>query len=358
MPEQKTIALTGGGTAGHVMPHLAMLDDYQRSGWNVIYIGSKGIEKELMAQQKDVTYYTIASGKLRRYFSWQNFTDLFRVAGGTLQSILLMVVRRPRVIFSKGGFVSVPVAVAAWSLRIPVVSHESDLTPGLATKIITRFAARIFYSFPETGKLLPKQKSELVGLPIRAELFSGDRLEGEKICGFKSEDGNLPTVMVMGGSLGAQKINDCLKECLPDLVKTFRIIHITGKGKGIDFTHPRYKAFEFVKDELKHLFALTDLVIARAGANSIFEFLALQKPMLLIPLESGSRGDQIDNAKNFATQGWAQILAEKNLSKESLAKGIEDLKKGADEMRRAQAKAQVGLAREKILQRLRQWMDS
>lgn len=356
--EGKTIALTGGGTAGHVMPHFAMLDDYRRSGWNVIYIGSKGIEKELMSQQKGVTYYTIASGKLRRYFSWENFTDLFRVATGTLQSIALMLRKRPKVIFSKGGFVSVPVAVAAWSLRIPVVSHESDLTPGLATKIITRFAARIFYSFPETAKFLPKQKSELVGLPIRADLFSGNRLQGETLCGFNPEDHDLPTVMVMGGSLGAQKINDCLKECLPELVKHFRFIHITGKGKGIDFVHPRYKAFEFVKDELKHLFAATDLVIARAGANSIFEFLALQKPMLLIPLESGSRGDQIDNAKNFATQGWAEILAEKELTKDTLMQSVERLKAHAHEIKGAQTKAQVGSAREKIMQRLQQWMDA
>lgn len=354
----KTIALTGGGTAGHVMPHLAMLEDFRQAGWRVIYIGSKGIEKELMSQQNGVDFHTISSGKLRRYFSWENFADLFRVFGGTVQSIILMLRKRPKVIFSKGGFVSVPVAVAAWTLRIPVVSHESDLTPGLATKIITRFAARIFYSFPETEKFLPKRKSELVGLPIRADLFSGDRLEGARLCGFSSDMANLPTILVMGGSLGAQKINDCLEKCLPDLVKTFKVVHITGKGKGISFVHPHYKAFEFVKDELKHLFALTDLVIARAGANSIFEFLALQKPMLLIPLESGSRGDQIDNAKNFANQGWAEILAEKDLSKDTLMQSVQNLQNCADEIREAQKRAQVASAREKIMYRLKQWMDA
>ena len=313
MSKEKVIALTGGGTAGHVMPHLAMLDDLNKNGYKLFYIGSNGIEKDIISSES-LEYVQIASGKLRRYWSFQNFLDIFKVIFGTLQSVAILLRRKPRLVYSKGGFVSVPVAVAAWILRIPVISHESDYNPGLANKIISRFAKKIFYSFPETKKFLPSEKAVFTGIPVRQILFQGDKAKGYERCGFSEGK----TILVMGGSLGAQKINDALLEALPQLVDRYQVAHITGKGKGIPFEHPRYKSFEFISEGLEDIFAIADVIVSRAGANSIFEFLALRKIMLLIPLEQGSRGDQVLNANCFADRGWAQILLEKDLSPERL----------------------------------------
>ncbi|SME87735.1 undecaprenyldiphospho-muramoylpentapeptide beta-N-acetylglucosaminyltransferase [Pseudobacteriovorax antillogorgiicola] len=329
---KKKIVLTGGGTAGHVMPHIAMLPRYAKQGIEVHYIGSKGIEKKLMSSHERVVFHQISAGKLRRYISLQNLIDVFKVAWGTIQSFFILAMIRPQLVFSKGGFVSVPVAVSAWLLRIPVYSHESDLTPGLANKIIKPFAQMIFYSFPDTKKYLDPSKSRLVGLPIREDLKKGDAHRGAVFCGLSDQE---PTVLVMGGSLGAQRINEALEEILPDLVIRFQVIHITGQGKGLNFQHPKYKSFEFVGPELKDIFALSDFVVSRAGANSIFEFLALKKPMLLIPLEIGSRGDQVDNAKCFAKHGVARVLRETELSGPALKQAIESLDQGRSQMTKA-----------------------
>lgn len=317
------IALTGGGTAGHVMPHLAMLSRYKELGWDVFYIGSQGIEKELLSHEA-LPFFEIQAGKLRRYFSLKNLADIFRVLFGTIQSIAILMRHRPAVVFSKGGFVSVPVAIAAWILRIPVVSHESDVTPGLANRIIGRFAYKILYSFPDTGRYVPKSISEWTGVPIRADLLSGDRNKGLALCGFKAE-GSKPVLLITGGSQGAVKINEAIYQCLPQLLASFRIIHLTGVGKGKVVEHPEYKSFEFVKGDLKHLLAAADLVISRSGANTIFELLALRKPMLLIPLEEGSRGDQVHNAESFVKNKWALVLKESDLSPNSLISAVGQL---------------------------------
>lgn len=333
------IALTGGGTAGHVVPHLAMLDNYQQKGWKTVYIGGKGIEMELMSDL--VPYHKISVGKLRRYFSWQNFIDVFKVIAGTLKSIYLLAIEKPDIIFSKGGFVSVPVAFAGYLLRIPVVTHESDFSPGLATKIVQRFARRVVYAFPETVKYLQKDKSIHVGTPIRSDLFSGNRTRGVEYCGFDPND-NRKVVLFMGGSLGAQRLNETLAGALEVLTRSYRIIHLAGRGKKNIVDIPgSYIGFEYVKDELKDLFSLADLVVARAGANSIFEFLALQKPMLLIPLEVGSRGDQLHNAGAFDKMGWAKTLREKDLHVESLVNHIRQLDDGADAMVSKQSQAEM-----------------
>ncbi len=314
------IALTGGGTAGHVMPHIALLPHYRRLGWDVFYIGSRGIEKEL-ASKAGLCFYTIQTGKLRRYFSWQNFLDIFRLVLGVFQAILILFRKRPDLVFSKGGFVSVPVAFAAWLLRIPVVSHESDLTPGLANRMIKPFCRLIFYCFPETERYLTGVRAVAAGIPVRDQLLHGSASEGRNLCGFENSD--KPTVLVMGGSSGAERINSCLLPLLPELVQNWQVIHLTGKGKSIAFTDSSYRSFEYVNEGLEHLFALADLVVTRAGANSLFELKALAKPMLLIPLEIASRGDQVDNAKSFVSQGWAQVLRETEMTPTALLQAIE-----------------------------------
>ena len=321
MAKQNTIVLTGGGTAGHVMPHIAMLDTYKNLGWDVVYIGSNGIEKKLMSQL-GVRFLEIPAGKLRRYISFQNFLDIFKVILGFLKSIYHLLRVKPNLVFSKGGFVSVPVSIAAWILRIPVYSHESDLTPGLANKIINPFAKKIFYCFPDTRKYLDGSRSQLVGLPIRPSLKKGDRSKAYKLCGFSEDDGK-DVLLVMGGSLGAQRINDALATAMDDLLTRFNIIHITGAGKSSGINADGYKSFEFVGDELKDLFAITDVVVSRAGANSIFEFYSLQIPMVLVPLEAGSRGDQVHNSMSFEKQGLATLLREKNLNNSSLREAID-----------------------------------
>ena len=341
------IVLTGGGTAGHVMPHLAILPELQAAGFDYFYIGADGIEKVLI-ENVGVQYKQISAGKLRRYFSWRNFSDIFRVTWGFLQSVAILLTRRPAVIFSKGGFVSVPVSLAGWLLGIPVVSHESDLSPGLANRIISKFASLIMYSFPETKNHLGKVSSSYVGLPIRQELMTGDREMGLKLCGFPKDKVN-STILVMGGSLGALRLNQIMLEILPQLVEKHFIVHITGKGKATGFVHPKYREFEYIDTQLKDVFAMTDLVISRAGANSIFEFLEMNKPMLLIPLEIGSRGDQVENANCFVQKKWAVMLRETQMNGGNLLEAIEVLHSSSEEIIAAQRASGIVQARTRVV---------
>ena len=305
---KKKIVLTGGGTAGHVSPNLALLPYLQEAGYEVTYIGSKnGIEKNLIADF-GLPYVGISTGKLRRYFDLKNFTDPFRVIHGFREARKFLKKYRPDVVFSKGGFVSVPVVRAAGSLHIPCVIHESDMTPGLANKLCFRSATKICCNFPETLKMVPSDKAVLTGTPIRGELFTGDRDKGLAICGFTADK---PVLMVMGGSQGAVSVNNAVRGNLPALLKTFQIVHLCGKGHfDVSLQHtPGYIQFEYVKEDLKHLFAAADILVSRAGANAICEILALGKPSLLIPLPTkGSRGDQILNANSFAEQGFSEVV--------------------------------------------------
>ena len=249
---------------------------------------------------------------------------------------------RPHVIFSKGGYVSVPVALAGWILRIPIVSHESDLTPGLATRIIKRFASTILYTFPETKVHLEGTHNDMVGLPVREDLLSGDRSRGFQLCGFDESD-RRPCVLIMGGSLGSLKINESVTGAQKEILKEYRIIHLTGKGKQGAQKMDGYCAFEFASDSLCDLFAIADLVVGRAGANSIFEFLTLKKPMLLIPLEAGSRGDQVQNAESFEKRGWARVLNERDLNPKALLDSINQTWKMRDQITSHQDKDSVKL---------------
>jgi len=321
--EKKTICLTGGGTAGHVTPHFALLPAIKQQGWEIVYMGSSGLEKALVAEQK-IPFFEISAGKLRRYLSWQNVTDIFRIVAGFFEAYRYLGKIKPHLIFSKGGFVAVPVALAGWMRGIPVISHESDVSPGLANRLIAVLAQKIMFSFPETAAHIKMKKGLWVGAPVRQDLFSGDKQRALTLCGFdRLPDAlSVPTLLVMGGSQGALRINQALRDILPTLVETMQVIHLTGKGKGLDWQHPRYAAFDFVTSELKDLLALATHVVSRAGSNSIFELLALGKPMLLIPLELGSRGDQILNARSFESKGWAHTLRDKDLSGASLLKAV------------------------------------
>jgi UDP-N-acetylglucosamine--N-acetylmuramyl-(pentapeptide) pyrophosphoryl-undecaprenol N-acetylglucosamine transferase len=337
----KRIILTGGGTAGHVMPNLALLPKLQNKGWEVIYIGSfDGIEQELIHDKK-IPYYPIATGKFRRYFSKQNLSDPFRVIKGLFQSYKLLKKLRPNIVFSKGGFVSVPVTIGAWLNKIPVVLHESDLTPGLANRITLPFASAICATFPETLKHLPQGKGILTGNPIRPELLSGSKEEGLKLCGFTETK---PVILVTGGSLGSVRINNMIRAILPDLLLKYQVAHICGKGN-IDHSltgFKGYKQFEFIGSELPAIMAAADLCVSRAGANFLFELLALKKPNLLIPLpKSSSRGDQILNAQSFKGQNFSMLLYEEEINETILKNKIEILYQNRQEYIKTMAESNL-----------------
>ncbi len=321
----KKIVLTGGGTAGHVTPNIALLPALREAGFEVTYMGSyDGIEKRLIGDF-EIPYVGISTGKFRRYLALQNLTDPFRVIKGFSEARKFLKQYRPDVVFSKGGFVSVPVVRAASSLGISCIIHESDMTPGLANRLCIPVAEKICCNFPETLKLLPENKAVLTGSPIRSELSQGNRLTGLNMCGFSA---NKPVIMVMGGSQGAANVNKAVRQALPQLLEDFQVVHLCGKDKmdNLLLTTPGYKQFEYIKSELKDLFAMADLVISRAGANAICELLALTKPNILIPLPAASsRGDQLLNAQSFESQGFSIVINEDDLSTELLVDKIHEL---------------------------------
>ncbi len=345
----KKIIMTGGGTAGHVNPNLALMPKLKQLSYEIKYIGSRdGIEKEIIEKVK-TPYFAIASGKLRRYFDLKNFSDPFKVGAGFFQSLAILRREKPDIVFSKGGFVSVPVVAAARFLKIPVLAHESDLTPGLANRLASRFVDRLLVTFPDT---LPKigEKAILVGSPIRDDLFKGDADLAKKNAGFSQEK---PVLLVMGGSIGSVKINTSLRRILPDLLKTFNIIHLCGKNNLDEslVSTSGYKQYEYVVDEMKDILNAADIIVSRAGANSIFEFLALKKPNLLIPLSmSSSRGDQIENAESFSKNGYSMVLSEENLNDLSLKVNIERLFEEREEFINAMKLSQLGSATDKIIE--------
>jgi UDP-N-acetylglucosamine--N-acetylmuramyl-(pentapeptide) pyrophosphoryl-undecaprenol N-acetylglucosamine transferase len=348
----KTIVFTGGGSAGHVTPNIAIINELDHQEWNIKYIGSKkGIEKELISKI-NIPYHEISSGKLRRYVDFENVKDIFRVLRGCLEARKILKKLRPNLVFSKGGFVSVPVIVAARSLGIPIFIHESDMTPGLANKISQRFATKIFTSFEETEKFFPKNQTKAIGSPIRKEILNGSPEQGRHFLGFHQK---LPVLTIMGGSLGAKKINEAVRESIHDLTSKYQIVHLCGKGN-VDQTLvglPGYKQFEYIHEELPDILAATDTVITRGGSNAIFEFLALKIPMLIIPLgRAQSRGDQILNAKSFEEKGYSLTLEEENLTKDSLKKTLESLERNRDQFKVTMTKSVQGQAIKMILEEI------
>lgn len=318
----KRIVLTGGGTAGHVTPNIALIPSLREAGYDIFYMGSyDGIEKKLISDF-DIPYYGISSGKLRRYFDIKNFTDPFKVLKGCKEAYSIIKKLKPDILFSKGGFVSVPVVFAAKRLKIPIIIHESDMTPGLANKLSIPSASRVCCNFPETVKYLPEGKAVLTGSPIRKELSQGSKLSGLKFCNFTA---NKPVILVVGGSMGAVAVNNSIRSILPTLLEKFQVVHLCGKDK-LDNSLKNLKGyvqFEYIKEELKDLFAVSDIVVSRAGANAICELLALKKPNILIPLSaSASRGDQILNARSFENQGFSCVIEEEQLTDELLIQSI------------------------------------
>ena len=322
----KRIILTGGGTAGHVNPNIALLPQLKKNGYEIIYIGGKnGIEKELL-EGLGLYYHEISSGKLRRYVDLKNLTDVFRIIGGFGEAYKIIRSVKPNVVFSKGGYVTVPVILAARACGVPVVIHESDITPGLANKIAMPFASAICTSFPETAARI--RKATHTGAIIRHEIMEGDRARGLRLCGFTA---GKPTLLVTGGSSGAVKINLCLRESLPVLIESFNIVHLCGKGKISKITQPGYRQFEYLSEDLPHVFALADVVASRAGANTIFELLALKKPHVLIPLDkNASRGDQVLNAESFAAHGFSVILREKDMTPKTFISAVKNAYTGRE----------------------------
>lgn len=319
------VMLTGGGSAGHVTVNLALIPRFLEEGWSVDYIGSEaGIERQLIAPLTEVNYYGIATGKLRRYLDWQNVKDPFKVVKGAFQAYRLIKKQKPDVLFSKGGFVSVPVVLGAWLNKVPVLIHESDLTPGLANRIAIPLATGVCTTFPETEQHLPAGKAKYVGAVIREQLKQGDAARGRAYCGFTSSK---PVLLIMGGSLGARKINQTVRAGLSRLTERFQVVHLCGKGQ-VDpaLESSSYKQYEYINEELPDVLAMCDAVISRAGSNSIFEFLYLRKPMLLIPLtKEQSRGDQLLNARSFKDSGYCDVLYEENMTADTLASSIESL---------------------------------
>ena len=337
----KSIVMTGGGTAGHVTPNLALIPLLKENGYDISYIGSyNGIEKSLV-EDAGITYYGISSGKLRRYFDWKNFTDPFRVLKGFSEANKLIKKLKPDVVFSKGGFVSVPVVMAAAKNHIPAIIHESDMTPGLANKLAIPFASKVCCNFPETLQYLPKDKAVHTGSPIRQELFSGNREAGLAFTGFSADK---PVILIMGGSIGSKFINNAVWSSLNTLLEKFQIVHLVGKGNiNSEYVGRNgYQQYEFISEQLNDVFAMTDIMISRAGANSISEILALKIPNILIPLSAAaSRGDQILNAASYEKQGFSTVLQEEELTGELLVSSVEDVYAKRDEIRARMADSKL-----------------
>ena len=318
------ILFTGGGSAGHVTPNIAIISKVKKD-FDVIYVGSKdGIEKKLI-NDIGTKYFEISTGKLRRYFSIKNFTDPFKVILGFSEASSIMKREKPNIVFSKGGFVSVPVVIAAYFNNIPVVLHESDITPGLANKICIPFCKKVCVTFEECLNKIGSKKAVLTGPPIRDELLNGSRLLGEEFCKFKVRK---PVLLLMGGSSGSLKLNKILRESLPEILIKFNVVHLCGKNN-LDNQIVKldgYKQYEYLTGELANVMTMADVIVSRAGSNSIFEILALRKPNLLIPLsKSASRGDQILNAKSFEKKGYSSVLMEEDLSNDKFISSVSEL---------------------------------
>jgi UDP-N-acetylglucosamine--N-acetylmuramyl-(pentapeptide) pyrophosphoryl-undecaprenol N-acetylglucosamine transferase len=319
------IIMTGGGSAGHVTPNLALVPKLKTLDYEIQYIGTvDGIERKII-EDENIKYYPISSGKLRRYFDIKNFTDPLKVIKGIFEAKKIMKLQKPDIVFSKGGFVSVPVVLAAFMSKVPVIAHECDITPGLANKLSAPYCTKVCVTFPESLKEIKNGKGVLTGNPIRSELFEGSKLKAKEICGFENTK---PILMVIGGSLGSRIINEAVRLKLEKLLLDYNIIHICGSGNVDKSLQNKmgYKQFEYVKDELPHLLASADIVVSRAGANVIFELLALRKPNLLLPLSAkASRGDQILNARSFEKSGYSMVIQDEELTPENLEIKIRDL---------------------------------
>lgn len=350
----KKIVLTGGGTAGHVTPNIALIEKLKQNNYEIYYIGRKEKDKEIIEKKlielQNIPYFGISSGKLRRYFSVENAKDIMRVLKGTTDALLVLKKIKPDIVFSKGGFVTAPVIFASKILKIPVIIHESDLTPGLANKLSMPHSKVILTSFEETIKYLPEQKGIVSGPPIREEIFNGNIDIAKKLCNFTD---NKKVILIIGGSTGAKKINETIFNSIENLAQKYNIIHIVGKGNLNTIGNPSYYQVEYLNDELKDCLKYADIVISRAGSNSIFEFLALNKPNILIPLsKNSSRGDQILNANVFSKNGYSLVIQEENLNEQSLIEKIDFLISNKDTFVKAMKQSDFTNGTDKIIEQI------
>ncbi|WP_446897265.1 undecaprenyldiphospho-muramoylpentapeptide beta-N-acetylglucosaminyltransferase [Clostridium sp. LBM24168] len=346
----KKIILTGGGSAGHVTPNLALVPGLKQKGYSIEYIGTKdGIERKIITAQK-IKYYVISSGKLRRYFDIKNFTDPFKVVRGVFQALLIIRKVKPNIVFSKGGFVSVPVVIAAYLSKVPVIAHESDITPGLANRISAPYCNKICVTFPESLNKIKDGKGILTGTPIRREIINGSKIIGRRICNFKDDK---PVILIVGGSLGSKFINNMVRNSLDVLLRRYNVIHICGRGN-IDKKmegKTGYLQFEYVNEDMPHILNISDIVISRAGANAIFELLALKKPNMLIPLSrKSSRGDQILNAASFEKRGYSMVLSEDILEQDMFVKKIDELYCNRNNYINKMARSNIGNGSDRIIE--------
>ncbi|MFZ4076785.1 MAG: undecaprenyldiphospho-muramoylpentapeptide beta-N-acetylglucosaminyltransferase [Legionellaceae bacterium] len=349
------VVFTGGGTAGHVTPNIALIDALKKEkpDCDIHYVGSPdGVERQMITEL-NIPYHAVRSGKLRRYFSLKNFLDPFNLLWGLIQSYVLLHRLKPSIVFSKGGFVAFPVVVAAWLHRIPVIAHESDLSPGLANRLSYPFVKTICVTFAAAKTYFKHQeKVDVTGTPIRAELLQGHRTEGLALCGFYSDK---PCLLVMGGSQGSRALNRVVRAALDDLTHQFQVIHICGQGN-IDETflkRPDYCQFDYVNEGLADLFAATDVVVSRAGANSLYELLVLNLPHVLVPLSlQSSRGDQIQNAKFFEKEGVSTVIDEQALTPERFIKAVNEVYLKREEIANKIRALQIGSATEVILNKI------
>lgn len=319
----KTIVLTGGGTAGHVTPNLAVGRNLVDEGYEIRYIGRAMGMESVLVTRNGIPFSGIPAGKLRRYFDWRNFTDVFLILLGFLSSLMLIASIRPCCIFSKGGFVACPVVWAGWVLRIPVVIHESDIVPGLANRLSAPFACKICYAFPETRAHIKAEKAVWTGLPVREEILHGSAEQGKRLSGFSSEK---PCLLLIGGSQGAIALNDALCEIEKEILRDFNVIHITGKGKRTEIEDVGYFQLEYAREEQPDSFAVADIIVSRAGATTLFEILALAKPSVLVPIPlSASRGDQIRNAASFKENGYSEVIPQDELTGQRLLSEIRNV---------------------------------
>lgn len=315
-----TIVLTGGGTAGHVMPHLALLPYLKKDFDNIYYIGSVGGMEKSIIQKTGIPYFSVPCAKLARSFTLKNLKIPFTLFSGIKKSGKILDELKPDVIFSKGGYVSLPVVIAAKKRNIPVIAHESDFSIGLANRIAAKYCEKVLTAFPQAAKSL--KNGVFVGAPLRRSIFSAKKLESLKHFGLSGEK---PVILATGGSLGASAINAALRDALDNVLPTFDVLHVCGKGNLSGIHKKGYVEIEFT-DKMDMALCAADVCISRAGANTVFEMASLAKPMLLIPLPKGvSRGDQILNAEHFKNLGLAKVLYQDNLSPESLIRAINAL---------------------------------
>lgn len=335
----KKIVLTGGGTAGHIYPALAVAE--RLDGWEIHFIGGDGMEKEILKKEKNIVFHEVSCIKLERKLTAKNLLIPFKLVEGIIQAKKLLQEIKPNIIFSKGGYASVPTVLAAHSLGIPIISHESDLSMGLANKIILRYCTIMCTSFKETAT---GDKCVFTGQPIRKKVFKGNK---NAISG--NFDENLPNLLVIGGSLGAKFLNEIVWKNLDALTSKFNVVHISGKQAERTRKHTNYLQVKYA-DNIGDYYAFADIILSRAGAGAINEFVALKKPALLIPLsKAASRGDQIENARLFSKNGYADMMEEENYSIDVLMEKLENLYKNSKKYQKNMQKLQNFDACDKII---------